>query len=215
MKNNLQNIMQEDKNEKFFDFWSRYYYKGIAGKILLNIIKKTLAEVTIKKGLRVLDVGTGTGNFLYLLERKNKNIKLYGIDISEKMLKIARKKVTSSVLRNISVVYLDKKFKKEFFDFIFVIDAFHHFPEQKKVMNNFYKILKNNGRLIITELDFGFVFNYFFHVIEPGNEWLYTKNEIKNLFLEAGFFVENQKKIGLFAVMTVGVKLGKYRERIK
>lgn len=206
MRNRNKMEILENVNKKFFDFWSCYYDAGIVGKWLLNVVTKTLDSVSINDNAVILDVGTGTGNLLYLIEKQNKNLELYGTDISEEMLIIARKKLNNAHLIKISVVNLDRKFNKEFFDYIFVIDAFHHFPKQDKVINNFYKILKSNGKLIITELDFGFVFNYFFHIIEPGNEWLYTKKEIKHLFLNAGFFVEKQNKIGLFSFVTIGLK---------
>jgi len=206
MKNNLQILLKEDQNKKFFDLVARYYDKGIVGNWLFSVIEKTINSVNIKKSSKILDVGTGTGNLIYLLEKQNKKLNLYGIDISKKMLTIARKKVKTAKFIKISVLLLEKEFPSKFFDYIFVIDAFHHFPYQKNVMNNFYNILKINGRLVITELDFGFIFNYFFHIIEPGNEWLYTKKELKNLFLVSGFLIEKQKKIGTFAVMTLGVK---------
>ncbi len=212
MKNNLQTLVKVYQNKNLFDFIARYYNKGIIGKWLFSIIKKTINSVKIEYDSKILDVGTGTGNLLYILDKQNKNLKLYGIDISEKMLEIARKNVKNAMFSKLSVLKLEKKFNKEFFDYIFVVDAFHHFPDQKIVINSFYKILKNNGILIITELDFGFVFNYFFHLIEPGNEWLYVKKEIKHLFLEAGFILEKQEKIGLFVVMTIGKKLNENKK---
>src|SRR3989338_6794754 len=72
---------------------------------------------------------------------------LFGIDISEKMLSVARKKVRYAHFFKLSVLDINKKFKENSFDYIFVIDAFHHFPEQEEVMHNFHKILKNRGAL--------------------------------------------------------------------
>ena len=39
--------------------------------LLFNIIYRTTDEIKIKKNSRVLDAGCGTGNLLYILERKN------------------------------------------------------------------------------------------------------------------------------------------------
>ena len=193
-------------NKKFFNIIAPFYDKGLLGKFLFNIIYRTTDEIKIKKNSRVLDAGCGTGNLLYILERKNLNLKLYGIDSSEKMLKIARKKAMTADIRNISVMNLDKKFKKNYFDYIFSVDAFHHFPNREIVMKSFHRILKHNGKLIITDFDFGVVFNFIFSALEPGNTGNYSKEQLRKLFKESGFFVEQQKKIGLFSLMTIGKK---------
>ncbi|MEK6872451.1 MAG: class I SAM-dependent methyltransferase [Nanoarchaeota archaeon] len=202
----------EQTNEKFFDFWSRFYdKKGFFSRFLFNIVYKTIKSINIKQGSKILDVGCGTGNLLYLLERQKKNFKLYGIDISEKMLEVAEKKLNNVSLIRTSVFNLDKKFKNNF-DYIFVVDVFHHIPEQEKTTKKFHRLLKNNGKLIITDFDFGKTFNYIFHVIEPGNSGLNNKKQMKTLFIKSGFFVEKQKKLGLFSIMTVGIKMkNKYK----
>ena len=46
-------------------------------------------------GCRILDVATGTGDLALLLNRKLKPAKIIGIDISEKMIDIARQKYSS------------------------------------------------------------------------------------------------------------------------
>lgn len=193
-------------NKRFFDFWAPYYDRGIFGRFLFNIIDKTANSVKIKKGSKILDTGCGTGNLLHILERKNKNLKLYGVDISEKMLQIARKKVKMADITNVSVTNLDKKFEANYFDYVFSVDAFHHFPNRKTVMNSFYRILNYNGRLVITDFDFGIILNKIFTVLEPGNTGVYTKEQIRDLFKKSGFIVEKQQKIGLFSLMTMGKK---------
>lgn len=205
----MNNICLENQNRKFFNFWSRYYDKGFFSKILLNIIIKTIKSIKIKNNSRVLDVGCGTGSLLYLLENRNLGLELYGMDISEKMLKIAEKKLNKTKLIIASAFDINKKFKENFFDYIFVVDAFHHIPEKEKIMKKFYKILKKNGKLIITDFDFGPLFNFIFYLIEPGNSGVPTKKQILELFRESNFFVEKQKKLNVFSLMTAGIKNGK------
>ncbi len=193
-------------NKRFFDFLAPYYDKGILGKFLSNIIYRTVVSVKIKNNSKILDVGCGTGNLLYVLERK-KSLKLYGIDLSKKMIQIARQKVKTADIREISVTNLDKEFVKNYFNYIFIVDAFHHFPNHKRVMKIFYRILKYGGRIIITDFNFGIILNKIFSALEPGNTGNYTKEQIKKLFKESGFMVEKQKKIGLFSLMTIGLKI--------
>ncbi|MDP3991895.1 MAG: class I SAM-dependent methyltransferase [Nanoarchaeota archaeon] len=193
-------------NKRFFDFWAPYYDRGIFGRFLFNIIDKTANSVKIKKGSKILDAGCGTGNLLHILGGKNLGLKLYGTDISKKMMQIARKKVKEADIREISVTNLNKEFRENYFDYVFSVDAFHHFPNRRIVMNNFYRILRYNGRLVITDFDFGIILNKIFSVLEPGNTGVYTKEQMKDLFKKSGFIVEKQQKIGLFSLMTIGKK---------
>ncbi|MEN9626372.1 MAG: hypothetical protein RL557_700 [archaeon] len=197
---------QEHMNERVFNFVSSRYDTGIMGKWLIKVIQKTVDEADVKRNASVLDAGAGTGNLLQILENRDKQLRLFGLDISSEMLSIARKKVKKARFMKLSVMDVEKKFKKNFFDYIFVVDAFHHFPDHERIMRQFHTLLKNNGQIIITDFDFGSVFNYLFHVIEPGNSWIFTKKAMRNLFIESGFSIEKQKKIGLFSVMTVGIK---------
>ena len=197
---------QQHQNERVFNFVARRYDRGIIGKWLLSIVKATIDEISLKKNSRILDAGVGTGNLLVLLERTHKNLDLYGVDISEKMLAIARKKIRTAKIMKLSVKNIDKKFKDNFFNYIFVVDAFHHFPDHREVLAAFNHVLKKKGKLIITDFDFGSLFNYIFHMLEPGNSWIYTQKAMRNLFIESGFSVEKQKRIGLFSVVTIGIK---------
>ena len=191
----MKNIMQE--NRKFFNKIAGYYDKGIFKNLLLNPIKNAVEFVNVKKGSKILDAGCGTGNLLKILEDENKNLRLYGIDISEEMLKVARKKLKLVKIKLGSVEKLN--FKKDFFDYIFSIDAFHHYYNSTLVMRNFYRILKKGGYLVIVDFSFSIFFNKIFSRIEPGNSGMHTAFEFKELF-------KRKKRLGLFNILTIGRK---------
>ena len=50
----------------------------------------SLIESNLKQG-RLLDIGTGPGRLLYEINKRNPQLDLYGLDISESMLYIAKK----------------------------------------------------------------------------------------------------------------------------
>jgi tRNA (cmo5U34)-methyltransferase len=56
--------------------------------LIVQILKKTL-----KEGETVLDLGCSTASFLLQIEREIENLKLFGIDNSEPMLKEAQRKI--------------------------------------------------------------------------------------------------------------------------
>jgi|SRR3989344_4444079 len=189
------------QNEIFFNRIARYYDMAFGNwirKIQIRVIK----SVKIRNKSRILDAGCGTGNLLALLE--GYNLKLYGIDTSKEMLKIAKKKLRNSNLRLAQIENL--KFKKKYFDYIFSIDAFHHYSDKEEAMETFYRILKKNGKLIIVDVTFGRLLNKTLKKLEPGNSGIYTKSEMENIFKQHNFKCIRRKKVGMLTMMTTGTK---------
>ena len=116
----------------------------------LNKFNSELDEFTnlVPKGGKVLDVGCGAGipTAKYLV---NKGLKLTGIDISETMLKMARKNVPDAEFIQKDMTQLD--FDDNTFDGIISVYALFHVPKQehKQIFQNFFRILKSGGILLI------------------------------------------------------------------
>ncbi len=193
-----------ETNKKFFDKVADFYDSGILHSWLHKILKKSLKNIVINNNSIVLDAGCGTGNLLFLLEQENKNLSLYGIDISPEMLKIAKRKLGKKA--KLKLMQVESLNYKEKFGYIFSSEAFHHYSNQEKAMNNFHNSLKKNGKLIVVDLNFGKVLNWIFHKIEPGNSRMNSAEDFRRLFKDSKFKDINQKKIGLFVIMTTGEK---------
>jgi ubiquinone/menaquinone biosynthesis C-methylase UbiE len=194
----------EQKNKEFFNKIAGYYDKSIFKNLLFNPVKKAVEFVKVKKNSKILDAGCGTGNLLKILEDKNKNLRLYGVDISKEMLKIAGKKLKKGIIKLQSAENMN--FKKNYFDYVFSIDSFHHYYDNKLVMRNFYRVLKRKGCLIVVDFSFGVFLNKIFNKIEPGNNEMHTALEFKELFKEYKFKDVRQKKSGIFNILTIGRK---------
>lgn len=173
----------------------------------MSIHKKVINSFNIRENSKVLDAGCGTGNLLYLLSRKKRHYNLYGIDISEKMIKIARAKLKSVSDLELRLECVEEvEFGKGYFDYIFSTEAFHHYGDHDLAMQNFYKSLKKQGRLVVVDFDFGRFFNRIFHLLEPGNSKMHTTDDLKELFKKYGFRNIETKSLGWFVYMTVGEK---------
>lgn len=100
-------------------------------------------------GMKILDVGCGTGNFSIKLAEAG--CKVTGIDKSEEMLSIARKKAKDKGLdidfRVMDVYDLD--FPDESFDAVFSMAAFEFIKEPQKAYDEMYRVLKGNSHLLI------------------------------------------------------------------
>ena len=116
------------KNILFFDNIARYY-DNILGRWFNGILRRLIKEVKIKDNSMILDVGCGTGSFLKIISN-NKTLRLYGIDISPKMLEVAKSKLKNKAELNlISAEKIDYKHK---FDYIFSTGLFIIIQIKKK-----------------------------------------------------------------------------------
>lgn len=197
----MKTLTQE--NIRFFDKIARYYDNRVLESLLVYLQKKSLELADIEANSKILDVGCGTGNLLLELG-KRKDLKLYGIDISKEMLKIARSKINKKTgLKNSSI----EEFKtKEKFNYILSTEAFHHFSNQEKAVENMHKLLKKDGKLVIVDLNFGFILNDIFHWLEPGNNKINSLSDFRKLFEKYEFMNISVKRIGLFAIIAIGQK---------
>ena len=200
----MMNSKLEEKNKKFFNKLAGSYDTKIFKKWQENIRKKIIEEAEIKNNSKILDAGCGTGELLRLLLLQ-KNLKLYGIDVSDKMLEAAEKKLGKRA--NLKLSSVEKMgFKNDSFDYIFSEDAFHHYANYGLVMKNFYRILKKGGKLIVVDFNFGIIINKIFHWLEPGNNKMHSRKEFIELFKRYRFKKIKQKKINLIQVLTIGEK---------
>ncbi len=97
------------------------------------------------KGLKVLDVGCGGGFTSEYLAEKDANV--YGIDMSSKLIKVAK---DHSQSRSLDIDYRqgaaeNLPFGKETFDVVVCVDVLEHVSDLRRVIFEISRVLKNNG----------------------------------------------------------------------
>lgn len=100
----------------------------------------------LKSDQFLLDAGGGTGRVSEQFQ--NDVHKLILGDFSFAMLRQAKKKNTGNQLQ---ISSLELPFPDQSFDRILVVDALHHFPEQRQAVVELLRVLKTGGRLVIEE----------------------------------------------------------------
>ena len=109
-------------------------------------IRKILELSEVKNGAKILDIGTGTGILIsYLLEKSPS--KLVGVDVSEKMIEVARKKYKDKNVKFIVSDIMD--FNEDKYDYIFIYSAYPHFKDKEKLFEHLSKLLNNDGKIVI------------------------------------------------------------------
>ncbi len=111
-----------------------------------------------KNGDKVLDYGCGNGRLLELFF--DKRINYAGVDVSEKLLNLAREGYLDTdnsrekiSFQKISSSQTSLPFKENCFNTIYSIAVFHHLPSQElrlEIAEELYRSLKPNGHIVIT-----------------------------------------------------------------
>ncbi|MDD5445945.1 MAG: methyltransferase domain-containing protein [Candidatus Pacebacteria bacterium] len=110
---------------------------------------KPLLDKYIKKGDKVLDLGCGNGRYYSYFQKKK--TEYIGIDNSEKLIEIAKKKHLFADFRTgdaLNIPFPDKHFDK-----VVSIAVFHHIPSKEfrlQFLKEVRRVLKDNGLVILT-----------------------------------------------------------------
>ncbi len=160
----------------------RNLFEKVYHSVRCYAIKNKIALINKEqtKG-KLLDVGCGTGDFLFAA--KNNGWDITGIEPNEKARTIANVKNNNSVLDNTEL----NKLKENSFDVITLWHVLEHLPNLENDIQIFKKLLKPNGTLIIAVPNYkSFDANYykeFWAAYDvPRHLWHFSQNSIKSLF---------------------------------
>lgn len=107
-----------------------------------------LSEIAKKN--EVLEVGCGRGFYLKALKEINPNIKITGIDLSQKYLSVAKKYVDNNEVRIIRGDVTNLKFSDNTFSGIIASEILEHIEDDKKALKEINRVLKQNGVVMIS-----------------------------------------------------------------
>jgi len=97
----------------------------------------------------VIDYGCGIGAMA--IEISDNVKKIHGIDISSKMIDVAKRKAAERKIENIHFAkstLFDERYKKEAFDVILAFNILHFLEDTQKVMTRINELLKPGGLII-------------------------------------------------------------------
>ena len=114
----------EDRHKKVLDIFSRYRFE------------------------RILDVGCGNGNFSILLKEACKAKEVYGIEISEEGVEIARKNGIKAYQLDVDAKGFP--FENDYFDAIFAGELIEHLYNTDHFLDEVYRVLKLGGFFVLT-----------------------------------------------------------------
>lgn len=109
----------------------------------------------VKPGESILDVCTGTGDIAIQFAQKDGAGEVVGIDLSEEMIRIARRKTKSNgfegKIKLLRGDVLNLPFEDRSFDIVSIGFGLRNLTDRKGGISEMVRILKDGGRLVILE----------------------------------------------------------------
>jgi demethylmenaquinone methyltransferase/2-methoxy-6-polyprenyl-1,4-benzoquinol methylase len=134
-----------------YDFLNHFLSAGID----IGWRKKAIRQLESIRPKKVLDVATGTGDVAILTYKILKPENIVGIDISEGMLSIGKKKIeTLGLQKHIELLKGDSEtinFEDNSFDAVTVAFGVRNFENLEKGLKEIKRVLRPGGKVVILE----------------------------------------------------------------
>jgi 2-polyprenyl-3-methyl-5-hydroxy-6-metoxy-1,4-benzoquinol methylase len=194
-------------------FWDRMAEKHDKQAKIFESLPVEETKKYLKSSDTVLDFGCATGTML--IEIADCVKEAVGIDISSKMIEIAKRKTSEFEIGNIDfrqATIFDKSLENESFNAIIAFNIIHYIENTQELVQRMYELLKPNGLVIINTAFLGqkTLFDILFKLILLMSRLKimpYMKiskiDDFKEIFNKEGFdfiTVENFKNADYFIV---------------
>ena len=164
-----------DNIAKHYDFLNHFLSLGI-DKIWR---RKMIAELVEVQPKRILDVATGTADVAIntIKQLKIKDLKIVGVDISNEMLNVGRRKLVTEGVNDVIELALGDSENLPFdgnnFDAVTVAYGVRNFENLERGLAEMHRVLRANGKIVVLEFSrprifpFRQLFNFYFKNILP------------------------------------------------
>ena len=173
-----------------YDFLNRFLSAGID----VGWRKKAIDYLKDIHPQKILDVATGTADVALMTEKMLHPTSIIGIDISDGMLEIGRKKIQEKKLETIIQLYngdsTDIKYDDNSFDAVTVAFGVRNFQQLEKGLSEILRVLRPGGKLVVLEFSRpksifvkGF-YNFYMRTVSPNIGKLFSNNKDAYKYLD-------------------------------
>lgn len=161
--------------------WKRY---------ITASVDETVTGLQLEPGTRLLDVGCGTGVLLERLVVRQPESRLYGCDLSDAMLAVARDGLGPSTgLFQAATEALP--LADASIDVLTSTSAFHFVREPRKALSEMHRVLRPGGRLVLADWCRDFLtmrlLDGYLKAFDAAHHYTYRSGEFARLLEEHGF----------------------------
>ncbi len=203
----------EEHNIKRFNKWAGSYDTGIASIFFKMCYGKIRPLLNFQDGMKLLDVGCGTGSLLKELSGSGKELNLYGIDLSPEMVNAARSKLKDK--KHIELYEgsaADLPFQSNYFDYVVCMNSLHHHANPNQSLVEMTRVLKPGGVTILMD---SFVDSTVRKVLsrtayvfwKEGKVQYFKRQELQRIFRSLGYESIRQQTYLFFMLITCGTKM--------
>lgn len=179
------------------DFYEKKasFIKKLFKKYIINI--GTLDPRFASPG-RILDIGCGSGKFLYVM--KQKNWQVYGAEVNVDAARLGNE------LEQLNIYpgdLISANYQSEFFDYIRSNHSFEHITNPEPILEEIHRLLKKDGKLLIgvPNIDSfnGRLFKkYWWYLGAPVHPFNYSVATLSAILKKHGFAIEKVNYNGDF-----------------
>ena len=219
---------KEQVSEMFDDIAPRYDFMNrfLSAGIDRGWRRKAIELFRKDRPGKILDVATGTADMAIMAARMLQPKQIIGIDISEKMLEIGRKKIEQQSLgTNIALHSGDAEtisFPDNSFDGVMVAFGVRNFEHLEKGLQEIFRVLKPGGQLVVLEFSKPGIpgvrqlYNLYMGILAPRMAGLFKQNkkayhylnESAKAFPDRQQFVDVLNKSGFSGTLFKPLSLG-------
>jgi ubiquinone/menaquinone biosynthesis C-methylase UbiE len=149
---------------------------------------------------KILDVACGTGEFERLILADNPSQHIVGVDISEKMIEMARQKLQNYPNVEFQLASASAlPFADASFDTVISANSFHYFDGPSIALKEMKRVLKSDGNLIILDWCKDFlvcrICDWVLQRVDPAHQQCYTQAEFHALLSNTEFRIRQSTKV--------------------
>ncbi|MDO8638382.1 MAG: methyltransferase domain-containing protein [Candidatus Daviesbacteria bacterium] len=190
----------QDKVEKLLS--------SVGDMALKRRARRIIEEINPQSNEKIIDLGCGTGYYLYLFNNLPVNLKLTGFDFDKKALDEAKTMLSDEKIDFVLGDMHKISFKNNSFDKAVSSEALEHLKDDTQALREVFRILKPGGTLVVSVPSINYPFLWdpinwvlqhffnthiktgFFSGFWSGHIRLYFLKDLKDKFEKAGFKVE-------------------------
>ncbi|MCX8492156.1 MAG: bifunctional demethylmenaquinone methyltransferase/2-methoxy-6-polyprenyl-1,4-benzoquinol methylase UbiE [Cyclobacteriaceae bacterium] len=189
-----------------YDFLNHFLSFGID----IGWRKKAIRLLEKNNPKLILDVATGTGDFAIQAMKLNPT-QVIGVDISEGMMEVGRKKLVAKKLDHVIELRIGDSenlpFESNKFDAIIVAFGVRNFENLRQGLTEMLRVLKPGGRVVILEFSkptawyFKPLYHFYFKFVTPAVGKAFSKDSVAYTYLPDSVkaFPDGEKFVSILA----------------
>jgi ubiquinone/menaquinone biosynthesis C-methylase UbiE len=154
----------------------------------INMTRHSIQNLNISSENKILELGHGNAGHAEFLFEQAKDLKYYGLEMSELMFQEARQINRNFVSQKQAFfsLYDGNKipFEEAFFDKIFTVNTIYFWQKPEELLSEIYRVLKPNGNFCLTFAEESFMKTLPFTQFEFE---LYSTEKVQNLIAKTAF----------------------------